>query len=632
MSQKGLIPRNRIKTRTGCLRCKQRKIKCDETLPHCNQCTRRAYECPGYTRPLKWSSKYEISSQPRQRQRQRPASSFHGLSESARTSARLQTAPPSTISPPQGHEHPDEPVRDDPKEIDATEEGPTPAVAECSPPSLSLYNAEALDIEYNRIITVQDPDDFTSLLLEYPNPSHPLLSSLEDDDTTITRHYFTQVCYINSCFDSYQNTFRVVLGSMMNSSPLLYHCVLSMSAAHMAMHQGDKVTVARGHRTKATSCLTEAVMKLKQGKCLSGRQRDGIHAEALLGSIILGMTDAWHSPSLLGISHLYGARSMFKRWRAENPSPQDSSISKFIIGMMVYWEAIISFVLDQPLDAVAYLDPYCNQEHSSCPIHPNSWTGICTPMFLYLSKIGILARQRSLIRNLSITSSSTTIRDQLQEELFVQAREIETAVLQYKIPDTDDVEDTGDILTPVSHLQKMAQIYRFSALLELYRVFPGLLQPKDDEDQHPVQWAEMIHSLATSILTIILTVPHTSGVNCVLTIPLLIAGSVLQPMSSKPNPVPHPPTVPTHLGLASEILSISSHEDVRLHWRRVARERIQAVHNHVGITAVYRAVEILDKVWDRADVKAIMDLPHGLDDFIHWNDVMGEEKLETVLG
>lgn len=37
------------------------KIKCDETLQYCSQCTRKWYECPGYKRPLKWSSKNEVA-------------------------------------------------------------------------------------------------------------------------------------------------------------------------------------------------------------------------------------------------------------------------------------------------------------------------------------------------------------------------------------------------------------------------------------------------------------------------------------------------------------------------------------------------------------------------------------------
>ncbi|KAH8805272.1 hypothetical protein F5884DRAFT_443481 [Xylogone sp. PMI_703] len=33
------------KTRTGCISCKQRRIKCDELKPSCRYCTKRSYEC-----------------------------------------------------------------------------------------------------------------------------------------------------------------------------------------------------------------------------------------------------------------------------------------------------------------------------------------------------------------------------------------------------------------------------------------------------------------------------------------------------------------------------------------------------------------------------------------------------------
>ncbi|KAF4470021.1 c6 zinc finger domain [Fusarium albosuccineum] len=41
------------KVRTGCFTCKVRKIKCDETKPHCQRCTKTGRKCDGYaaTRP-----------------------------------------------------------------------------------------------------------------------------------------------------------------------------------------------------------------------------------------------------------------------------------------------------------------------------------------------------------------------------------------------------------------------------------------------------------------------------------------------------------------------------------------------------------------------------------------------------
>ncbi|KAH6669182.1 hypothetical protein F5X68DRAFT_216360 [Plectosphaerella plurivora] len=36
------------KTKTGCLTCKKRRVKCDETRPACNRCTKLSIECAGY--------------------------------------------------------------------------------------------------------------------------------------------------------------------------------------------------------------------------------------------------------------------------------------------------------------------------------------------------------------------------------------------------------------------------------------------------------------------------------------------------------------------------------------------------------------------------------------------------------
>ncbi|KAL2807686.1 C6 zinc finger domain protein [Aspergillus granulosus] len=40
------------KPSTGCNTCRSRHIKCDETRPHCNACTRSGRQCPGYPHPL----------------------------------------------------------------------------------------------------------------------------------------------------------------------------------------------------------------------------------------------------------------------------------------------------------------------------------------------------------------------------------------------------------------------------------------------------------------------------------------------------------------------------------------------------------------------------------------------------
>jgi hypothetical protein len=131
----------------------------------------------------------------------------------------------------------------------------------------------------------------TGQLMDWPDLYLPLTLSLEDEDTEITKHYFSSVCRIQSCIDSSNNFFREEIGSMMASSPLIYHCVLSMSAAHVANIRGNLRTTALDHRTKAITCLKVGIMKMKKEKDLRSCSSVDHSTEALLGSILLGMTD-----------------------------------------------------------------------------------------------------------------------------------------------------------------------------------------------------------------------------------------------------------------------------------------------------------------------------------------------------
>lgn len=47
----------RKRTRSGCQRCRLRKIKCDERKPECGQCRAKGYQCQS-TWPLKWEQDY----------------------------------------------------------------------------------------------------------------------------------------------------------------------------------------------------------------------------------------------------------------------------------------------------------------------------------------------------------------------------------------------------------------------------------------------------------------------------------------------------------------------------------------------------------------------------------------------
>jgi hypothetical protein len=298
---------------------------------------------------------------------------------------------------------------------------------------------------------------------------------------------------------------------------------------------------------------------------------------------------------------------------------------------MAYWEAMASFIMDQPMPSVSYLTPICDQTGTE-KIHSNPWTGISTHLFVYLAQAGALGRQRSIIRKLTVPSSTTGIHEKLYEELLAQAREVEEALIGYTMPSVDRIEDTGDALTPVSHLQKMAQVYKLTALLELYRVFPELFQEPSSSEVSVSDFKSSksrILAIAIGILTIISTIPASSGVNVLFCLPMITAGSALQSTESQQTDFSHGSS---RSGLCRDLISIFIQDDRHAHWREFVQERMNAIHNYVGLSGVTRALEVIEKTWLRADIQIFANGSDSVGEFIHWTDVMADERLETIFG
>lgn len=118
---------------------------------------------------------------------------------------------------------------------------------------------------------------------------------VEDQSTRLSRHYFSSICRINCCFDSSKNPFRVWVAESMRSCPPLYHCILSMSASHLAARQQDDlVPVALELRAEAISGLGSEILGGDlQSSLKACSSHEGL-SRALLACILLGMTDVRH--------------------------------------------------------------------------------------------------------------------------------------------------------------------------------------------------------------------------------------------------------------------------------------------------------------------------------------------------
>lgn len=298
---------------------------------------------------------------------------------------------------------------------------------------------------------------------------------------------------------------------------------------------------------------------------------------------------------------------------------------------MAYWEAVASFLVDQDIDTFEYLIPIAVHDDDLPLMSANPWTGIATILFIYLSKVGSIARQLHHLRKLSSFGAFSGTFEGAKKTLLESARHLEEVVARYVIPAPRQVEDTGDCFTPTGHFETLAKVYQLSILLELYRMFPELVTQqlsgppsmRPEETGRQEHYLNHLNGLAINILTLLASIPETSGTRAVQMLPLIIAGSTLQngeAVSNRP-------------GTENQILALFRSRESIQHWRSFTRSRLQDIDRHVGLETVRRASEIIEKTWEIGD-KEVLEL--GRDSKIvspvQWIDVMTKERLETVLG
>lgn len=119
----------------------------------------------------------------------------------------------------------------------------------------------------------------SNTLSQYLYPSPPI--QFETQESILSDYYFSVICPINSCFDSLCNPLRSYVGAIMYTYPLIFQCVMAMSAAHLFQKRAEMINVVLDHRKAAISLLTSE-MESETSKTTKG--------VSLLGSILLGMT------------------------------------------------------------------------------------------------------------------------------------------------------------------------------------------------------------------------------------------------------------------------------------------------------------------------------------------------------
>jgi hypothetical protein len=352
--------------------------------------------------------------------------------------------------------------------------------------------------------------------------------------------------------------------------------------------------------------------------------------------------------------HLETARILFKEYAAEPHGIGSNNLNdrdpgnqiEFVVGAMAYWEAMASFLFDQRLEDLNYLLLSCDHRDEQF-IRPNPWSGISDRLFIYMAQAGALSRQKVLTNKISRYISAAA-RDEIMSKQHQEASELVQRLMHFKPPNRHYIQDPGDKRTPLAHLLRLAHIYKLSILLQLYVSFPNLVatdgkdlvgeeipnarQQHSDEPRH-----NLIITLAITILNIMATIPEDSRINAFLTLPLIIAGSVLQPCRTASD-YHNSETIYSAPDLVSTIdqeIRLTNMTDCIIdHWRSVVRNRLEIMHSFVALDPIARARQLLELVWIKADIASYNGqwMGSGLSGMTHWMEVMIEERLESIFG
>ncbi|KAJ5720101.1 hypothetical protein N7493_006979 [Penicillium malachiteum] len=506
------------KSRNGCARCKSKRVKCGEEKPHCSRCTRLGVRCPGYVQSLRWVSQPEQASPDAASEYKPPSPARSSSRIPGESSVRIEEIVSLDDVDSRPHQEQDSSGfdlndsngicdnlwdlpgnRSLPELTDLCPSSAAPSSGFLSHDSVFDFAQSgdtAADLSDLLFLTSQPQDeadgnesslyrDFSpsTIVRGYPPASQrapprdfmSISRSLNNPSWTLIEYYFKEVAALFSSYDSQMNPFRTTVSRLWGSSLAMCRTMQSMAAATLVNDFPKFGPLGRKMREEAIDIITrEAVMDDK----------------SLLALLMLGQTASWHDPTDLGISYFNLLRKQLKTLGSSStPQPfvfpkSSSNNYQFFEEALIYWEMLLSFVADN--DSVVPDDSRASFTAESLVLQrvPHPWTGIARDTQFTVHEVGrLVRRERKRIRARQFTSLDDITRAQLAIE---KARELEDRLLNVAHPSEAEIISPGDDETPVWHLLTMAEVYRCTGLMQLYRAFPDLLRtrlPNAEENQ-----------------------------------------------------------------------------------------------------------------------------------------------------
>lgn len=380
-----------------------------------------------------------------------------------------------------------------------------------------------------------------------PNPS----KGPSDFSSALVEYYFKETAGVFSCYDGKMNPFRTSVADFWTLSPALHRTLQSMAAACLVNENPYFKTLCRKLRSEAMSFL------------YNDPNQD---EKSLLALLMLGQTSSWFDPQDLGIPLFKALRS--KLSLSAEPSTQMQLIKagvdlSFFQEALEYWEMLLSFV-SSDLDPEMPNGPFSTFSSNMRKV-PHPWTGVCRETQMLVNQVGQLVRsERVRIRSEGFTGFSWAHSIDQSTSSFQLAQYLEMRLKTLSEPTEEGIISPEDTETPIWHLQLIAEVYRRTGLINLYRVFPDLLMPQltplansgshgdfsnpqaelspsdnwlglvddsslqDTSDQQTTTYQQWLTNFAVETLEMLESVPATSRTRCLQPFMLVVCASELR--------------------------------------------------------------------------------------------------------
>ncbi|CAG8948856.1 hypothetical protein HYFRA_00001979 [Hymenoscyphus fraxineus] len=556
----GVVKPKQSKSRNGCVTCKAKRLKCDETKPECQQCHKRSVPCGGYKKDFKWRP-FEETTFANKVAPSKPKIASIDLGKS-QEKPLVQNAPIATASPKSDASS----TLGAELEADVVMQDSFFHAAAPTPPNQSPL--PDLNFDQHPFFDMSTPP----YMRELPRPRFEAdsitksLSSLFEDSSNMSP---------KASFSGQSPRLIDLLlpGSELNARPgSLSIPPLSMSTPALTMSPMESHSFMRGedsfskiYRQPEFQAGSPEMLMLRFDKQTCGilsvkdsasenpwrsliwplardspalyhaiasmtafhisKERAGLRVEgmehmrrsirslasgienmrtdtALATTLVLAFSESWDQHVSTGIEHLRGAKILvyqaLEAHRKKNLTGDDLSRLRFLCNTWVYMDVIARLTsIDNESSEFEHAIPL-NMHPSLNNIEVDPLMGCAATLFPLIGQVANLCRKVRMVESNSI-------------QIIEQATTLKKSIEEWYLPPGSAFESPEDPTSEIQHALQTAEAYRWATLLYLHQAVPEI----------PSYTSAF---LAQKVLKLLATVPLSSRLVIVQIYPLLAAG------------------------------------------------------------------------------------------------------------